>query len=122
MSITKKFWLGVLTFLPFILFLVYLFLFFVVLIGNIHELENSTHNDELPEFFRSIALIISILIIGGIISLIMMIYYIVHAHDNKQNDNTKKIMWTLILIFTSPLGSMVYYFVEIIPNKPQLSE
>lgn len=123
MSATKKFWLGVFTFLPFLLFLAYLFLFFTVFIGNIQELEHSTNHDEFPvEFFKTFGLIFTTLLVGGIISLVLMIYYIVHANDNKRNDNTKKIMWTLILIFTAPLGSMVYYFVEIIPKKPELSE
>ena len=123
MSTTKKFWLGVLTFLPFILFLAYLFLFFTVFIGNIQELEHSTHHDEFPlDFFKSFGLILTTLLAGGIISLVLMIYYIVHANDNKHNDNTKRIMWTLILIFTAPLGSIVYYFVEIIPTKPKSIE
>ncbi len=48
MSISNKIWLGILTFLPFVLFIVYLVLFFTVFIGNIHELEQTQHNDEFP--------------------------------------------------------------------------
>ncbi len=56
------------------------------------------------------------LIAAGIISLIITIYFIVHANSNVKNDTAKKIMWTIILIFVSCIGCIVYYFVEILIN------
>jgi hypothetical protein len=62
------------------------------------------------------------IIIAGIISLVVTIYYIVHANSNVRNDTAKKIMWTVILVFVNGLGSIVYYFVEIIPGNDKLKE
>lgn len=121
MSTSNKVWLGILTFLPFVFFIVYLVLFFTLFLGSIHHLEQSQH-DEFPiQFIRDLFIVFIPLIISGIISLIITIYYIVHANSNKKNDTAKKIMWTIILIFVSCIGCIVYYFVEILPSDKQVS-
>lgn len=121
MSTSKKIWLGILTFLPFILVLIYFILFFTVFIGNIHELEQ-THHDEFPvEIIRNLFIVFIPIFLSIVISLIIMIYYIVHANNNPNNDNGKKIMWTLLLIFVTSIGSLVYYFIEILPTSNKLS-
>lgn len=122
MSTSTKVWLGILTFLPFVLVFVYFVLFFTVFLGNIHEFEQR-HHDEFPlELIQSLFIVFIPIILSIIISLIIMIYYIVHANNNPDNDSGKKIMWTLILIFITSIGSLVYYFVEIIPSKRNLPE
>lgn len=121
MSTSKKIWLGILTFLPFVLFIVYLVLFFTVFIGNIHHLEQTQHNDEFPvALIQSIVLVFIPIFIASILSLAIMIYYIVHANNNPNNDSGKKIMWIVILIFVSSIGCVVYYFVEILPSNNKL--
>ena len=117
MSTSSKVWLGILTFLPFVLVFVYFVLFFTVFLSNIHELEQR-HHDEFPlELLQNLFIVFIPIIVSIIISLIVMIYYIVHANNNPDNDSGKKIMWTLILIFITSIGSLVYYFVEILPSK-----
>lgn len=121
MSSTKKIWLGILTFLPFVLVTAYFVLFFTVFLSNIHEFEQTHHHDEFPlEIIQSLFIMLVPIILAIIISLIVMIYYIVHANNNPNNDSGKKIMWILILIFVTSIGSIVYYFVEILPSKPNL--
>ena len=79
MSTSSKIWLGILTFLPLLLFIVYLTLFFTLFLGIIHEIDQS-HHDEFPiQFIRDIFIVFIPLIVAGIISLIITIYYIVHA-------------------------------------------
>lgn len=122
MSNSKKIWLGILTFLPFILVFIYFALFFTVFLGNINQLEQ-THHDEFPlELIQSIFIIFIPIFLAIVISLIIMIYYIVHANNNPNNDNGKKIMWTILLIFVTSIASLVYYFVEILPSKTNLPE
>jgi len=120
MSTSKKIWLGILTFLPFILFVVYFVLFFTLIIGNIQDLEQNNHREFPVEFLKGFALVFLPIILASILSLIIMVYYIVHANNNINNDNGKKIMWTLILIFVSSIGCLVYYFVEILPSNNKL--
>ena len=122
MSTAKKIWLGILTFLPLFLFILYFVMFFVFFLGNIGHMEDSHHRDDFPiHMFASLFWIFMIIILASLLSIGIMIYYIIHANNNKANDNTKKIMWTIILIFTSTIGSIVYYFVEILPSKKSLS-
>ncbi|MBT8394345.1 MAG: hypothetical protein HKO81_05415 [Flavobacteriaceae bacterium] len=126
MSSSNKVWLGILTFLPFVLFIVYLVLFFTLFLGSIHQLEQSHHDDFPIHFIRDIFIVFIPLITAIIISLILTIYYIVHANSNVKNDTAKKIMWTIILIFVSWVGCLVYYFVEILSstktNQVQVNE
>ena len=123
MSPSKKIWLGILTFLPFVLFIAYFVLFFTVFIGNIHQFEQTQNGDEFPlKLIQSLFLIFIPIIIAGILSIAIMIYYIVHANNNPDNDSGKKIMWIIILIFVSSIGCVVYYFVEILPSKPKFSK
>ncbi len=122
MSSLRKIWLGILTFLPFALFIIYLTLFFTIFLESIHHLEQN-HHDEFPiTFIRDLFLVFIPLVVAGIISLIITIYYIVHANNNVKNDTAKKIMWTVILIFVSSIGCLVYYFVEILPSTNQLND
>jgi heme/copper-type cytochrome/quinol oxidase subunit 4 len=62
---------------------------------------------------------IILIIVMALVSLGIKIYYIVHANQNTESDTNKKVMWTLLLIFVGTVGSIVYYFVEIIPTKPK---
>lgn len=114
MKKSTKIWLGILTFIP-ILFVAFFFVsLFTVLITQIPELENNS--GEFPiEFFKSIFGAILFLLLAIIIKIGLMIYYIIHASDNIKNDNTKKIMWILILVFIGTIGSVLYYFMEIYP-------
>ena len=116
MKSSTKFWLAIFTFLPIVLFILFFILFFFTFLENIVELDKN--NGEFPfEFMQSIFWFIAILIVAGLLSLGIKIYYIVHTNNNSNNDSNKKILWTLILIFTGSIGSVVYYFIEITPIK-----
>ena len=65
------------------------------------------------------AIMFVLIIIASFMSLGLLIYYIIHANNNAKNKNNKKLMWTLVLIFTYSIGSIVYYFAEILPIKTQ---
>jgi hypothetical protein len=116
MKSSTKFWLGLFTFLPLLLLVLFFVFFFTVFFENIIELEQN--QGEFPfEFLQSLTWIILLIVFMGIISLGIKIYYIVHTNNNSENDTNKKIMWTLILIFTGIIGSIIYYFMEITPLK-----
>ncbi len=117
MKSLTKFWLGVFTFLPLIFLILFFGFFFIIFLENINELENN--HGEIPiEFIQSFFWIFVLIILMATVSLGIKIYYIVHTNNNAANDTSKKIMWTLLLIFTGIIGSIVYYFIEIIPLKP----
>jgi hypothetical protein len=86
-----------------------------MLLYHLPELQNNSH--EVPiNFIRSVFGAFIFLILAVIIKLGLMIYYIIHASDNINNDNTKKIIWILILVFIGTIGNIIYYFMEILPS------
>jgi flagellar basal body-associated protein FliL len=116
MKSSTKFWLSIFTFLPLVLLVLTFTFFFNIFFENIMELEQ--HSGEFSmEFLQSLIWFILLIVFMGIISLGVKIYYIVHTNNNSENDTNKKIMWTLILIFTGMIGSIIYYFMEITPLK-----
>lgn len=119
MNSIQKFWLGFFTFLPILFIVLFFGFFFTVFLGNIEALDNSHHNEFPMEFMQSMMWFVILIIIMAMVSLGIKIYYIVHANNNKESDTNKKVMWTLLLIFVGTVGSIVYYFVEILPINPK---
>lgn len=116
MKSSTKFWLSIFTFLPLVLLVVFFVFFLTVFFENIVELEQN--QGEFPvAFFYSLIWFMLLIVFIGIVSLGIKIYYIIHIINNSENDTNKKVIWTLILIFTGIVGSIVYYFIEIIPLK-----
>lgn len=117
MSKTRKIWLGIFTFLPMLFLIAYFIFFFAFLFSTFQNAEN--YDAAFPAaFMSSFAILFTLIMLSGLLSIGLLIYYIVHANNNSENDSNKKLMWTLVLIFTSGIGSIVYYFVEILPLKP----
>lgn len=120
MSRTKKIWLGILTFLPIlfvIAYFIFFFMFFFSSTSGLHEVEQFEPNThELPAtYVANFAILFALILLAGFISIGLIIYYVIHANNNPKNDSNKKLMWILVLVFTSSIGSIVYYFVEILP-------
>ncbi len=116
MTSSTKFWLAIFTFLPIVFLILFFGLFFTVFLENIIELDQN-HGEFPVEFIRSLFWFIPLIILIAVSSLGIKIYYIVHTNNTTSNDTNKKILWTLLLIFTGSIGSIVYYFIEIVPLK-----
>ncbi|PHS53727.1 MAG: hypothetical protein COB01_03095 [Lutibacter sp.] len=116
MKSSTKSWLTIFTFLPIVLIILFFGLFFAVFLENIIELDQN-HGEFPLQFIQSFFWFFVLIILATISSLGIKIYYIVHTNNNVENDTNKKIMWTLLLIFTGTIGAIVYYFIEILPVK-----
>ena len=103
-------------FLPLVLIILFFGLFFAIFLENIIELDQN-HGEFPLEFIQSFFWFFVLIILATISSLGIKIYYIVPTNNNLKNDTNKKIMWTLLLIFTGTIGAIVYYFIEIVPLK-----
>jgi len=120
MKSSTKFLLGILTFLPLILILTYILFIFTNFIPTAIRLENS--NQDFPlELFKSLSVMIFIIIIALIFKLGIMVYYIVHASNNPKNETNTKIMWIVLLVLVGTVSSIVYYFIEILPSDNKLN-
>jgi heme/copper-type cytochrome/quinol oxidase subunit 2 len=121
MTKSQKIWLGVLTFLPFLFMILYVFLFLGTFFFGFVEMER-THDDGAGIFVSGILIAILFLFLGLILNIGLLVYYILHAYKNEKFDNTLKLIWVLIFLFGGGIGSIVYYFVEIVPNGRKTSD
>jgi magnesium-transporting ATPase (P-type) len=115
----QKTLIGILHFLPIVGFISYFVFFFVFIIGNIENIENNGNNPPNPAQFLSgfigafLIIIVSILIAIGV-----KIFDIIHlVKSNKNDTNNKVLMWVLLFVFTGIVSEIVYFFLEILPEK-----
>ena len=120
MTKQKKLWLGIFTFLPTLFIILYLVSFFFMFMGiTADQIDES----DPAGFFASFGLMFIFLLFAILLGLGVMIYYIIHAANNKAFSDTNRLIWILVLIFASGVGSIVYFFVNIYPlPDPSTSE
>lgn len=112
MSQGTKITLGILSFLPFILLLILLSMVFGFVFGIVGEV--SAHGEPDGAMIASnVFPIVLLASVSGILSFGLAIYYIVHVMSLKGLDSTVQIVWVLVLLFTSPIGSVIYWYMNI---------
>lgn len=84
--------------------------FLPVMIGG-----NEAEIEQLVLFSMGKFIIMAIVL--GILSLGVLIFYLVHAGTNKHISTTMKVIWVLLLLFFGSIVEVVYFFMEIVPEK-----
>lgn len=54
-------------------------------------------------------MIVAVLI--GIVSLVLWVWALIDAIQNPALDSTQRIIWILVIIFTSPIGPIIYLLI-----------
>lgn len=114
MSKNKKILLGILTFLPLVFLIIYLVVFFTFFASIPFE-EPHIVEDDPATFIRAIFGAVIWIFIAALLGLAMMIYYLMHASRNVKIKETERIIWILVLVFANTVGSIVYFFMHIVP-------
>jgi len=125
MSKNRKLWLGVLTFLPLLGIALYIIGFFVVFIGISEMQQTENPVDFLGTWVGGFGLLFTSLFVAIISSIGVMIYYIIHAVNNKSFSENERLIWILVLVLANGLGNFIYYFVVILPlpaTKEQVTQ
>ena len=113
MTRTRKIFLGILTCLPFVFFVMYLVMFASIFFRGLgfwnHHLDRIDQEDF---FFNMIPafIFLGLLIVS---KLALLIYYIVHAVNNKKLDSTERIVWILVFLFVGLIGYPIYWYMRI---------
>ena len=110
MSRSGKFLLGILTFLPFILFAIYI-AFFITMFFDIVRYQHA--EDDPAFFFANFYPVLVVGILMGLTSLGLLIYYLIHAINNKQLDSSERLVWILVFIFAGMIGFPIYWYMRI---------
>ena len=93
--------------------MVYFISFFIDFIMN-----GEQNKGVFPEsFFENFSIMIGIIVFTIILKLSVMIYYISHLSNNPDKESNTKIVWIALLVLMNTIGSIIYYFTEILPSK-----
>ena len=112
MNQSTKILLGILTLLPFLLLMVIIAMTFGFVFGVVGDIQSQGE----PGTYALASNIFPLIILAsgaGLLSFGLAIYYIIHVMSLKGLDSTIQIVWVLILLFTSPIGSLVYWYMNI---------
>ena len=112
MKRSHKIWLLILTILPLLIIPI---MVFWIIAGGI-QMDNMANPEQRVPFFVGGIVLWAILI--GLISLGVWVYYLVHVINNKQIDDTERLIWVLLFIFVSLISHLVYFFLRIW-NEPE---
>lgn len=114
LSKTKKILVGIFTILQ-----LFAALGFVVwIIAGVIPEAIAAGDDPGPEFALNL--------IGGMVAWViflslytfgMIIFYLVHAATSKETSTGVKILWIVLILVFQVLAEVVYYFLEILPEK-----
>ena len=121
MSKTGKIVLGILTFLPILLVLIYFIFMYQAFLGPALEAGPDGELDE-EAVMQSLGPMMAMIGLMVVLSFGLLIYYIVDVVRNPKwvNQSNNKVLWVLVLIFGGSLGMIVYYFVEIL-KRPEVA-
>lgn len=112
----QKIVLGVFTFLPFLLFPIFLWKFFHT-IGMSMFFDHSGADGR--EFILPILSFAVPMILGAIGALTLTIFYIVHVILNRSLEPSEQILWILLFIFFGLLAFPAYWIIRIWNNPKE---
>ena len=114
MTKNKKVLLGILSFLPFIFFIVYMSTFLSFMFEMVRHEEFSDGGSEFPAAFTSniIGIVVSAIIMG-LLSLGVLVFFIIHAINNPIVKSDERIIWILLFIFLGMVVFPIYWYMKI---------
>jgi hypothetical protein len=117
MSKNTKILVGILTILPFISFIFGIWL-------SISVITQFDHSSNAPDTaaLRGLASFAIILGFAILLSIGLLIYYIVHAVNNKSLSSEERLMWILLFVFISTIAFMIYWILRIWQDKSERIE
>jgi Phospholipase_D-nuclease N-terminal len=121
MNRTKKNWLGILSFLPIIVGIFAIIYMFTNFLPEILKLERMGEEPDPLYVFSKMGPFIALIILSALLHLGLLIFFIIHAINNKQVKSEERIIWILVFIFVSSIGFPIYWGLRIWPEPKPLS-
>jgi|SRR6516164_5115032 hypothetical protein len=116
MSKSAKIFLGILTFLPFVFFIFYLG-FILQFVRDFMFYHNRPPEDFFFQMWPAF-IAIGLLVIAKIG---LLIFYLIHAINNKRIDSTERIVWIFVFIFVGMIGYPIYWYLRIWKDDRELT-
>jgi len=112
MNSTGKLLLGIATCLPILgtgFLISHLFSLFFSTFSNM----DTSSTPEPFLFYEEYFYLIGIVVLLGVLSFVLIVFYIIHIVNNKQLSNTLQVIWILIILFFNGIGSIIYWYINI---------
>jgi len=116
MSRSSKLFIGILSFLPIVLLLVFLFMIFSMFPTFI-EWGNNNHDPAPQEVFSAFAPLFFLGFCMAILSIGLLIFFIMHLLRHKAMDSTERIIWILVFLFAGIVGYPIYWYMRVWKNE-----
>jgi hypothetical protein len=114
MTKSIKILVGIFSILPIILLGIYMILIFRMIfpiMQNPTEFEGGNFPPSV--FFSGMVPVFVVAIIMGLTSLGLLIYYIIHAVNNKNIESNERLIWILVFVFAGMIGFPIYWYIRI---------
>lgn len=122
MTLTKnqKILLGIAHFLPLIGFLAYIIGLFLFVFGAMEAQEANPGAAPGPDFFFGMIWAMVSLLLAVLVSIAVKIIDIIHLVKNNEGEKGNKVLlWVLLIVFAGTIAEIIYFFIEILPEKKQ---
>lgn len=110
MSRGTKLFIGILSLLPIIMLVIFLFYFFNMLPAFI---EWDSREPDPREVFDVIRPIIIYAIMMALLSIFLLVFFIMHLVRNKKIESTERIIWILVFLFAGMIGYPIYWYMRV---------
>lgn len=120
MTRAQKVFVGILAFLPLVAVAALMIYFFTTFFPDIIRMDHE-HGELPPEFIfgNMMGFIVSVIILC-FLQIGLMIYFIIHAINNKKVKSEERIIWVLLFIFVNTISYPIYWGLRIWPEeKPE---
>jgi hypothetical protein len=119
MSKGGKVVVGIFTFLPVLLLILFFYNLFSTMVHYAPEIERQQFTKpDAKEVLEAIAPIFMYIILLSINCLGLLIYYIIHAVNNKNLESNERVLWVLLFVFVGFIAFPVYFFAKIVKTPP----
>ncbi|HEX4958821.1 MAG TPA: hypothetical protein VFV46_11635 [Lacibacter sp.] len=121
MNRNKKIWLGILAFLPIVIGLASVVYMFTVFMPSLPLRGQHIEGDEFPfQLFSRMAPFFMIILLSIVLQVSLIIYFCIHAFNNKAVKQEERIIWLVVFILASSIAMPVYWILRIWPEpKPE---
>ncbi len=117
MTKSSRVWLGILTFIPIVLFFAYMFSIAFIVRDAIRYGDEGLPLPVMSNVFWMVIIALTM----GLLTFGLLVYYSIHAINNKKLDNNEKVVWVLLFVIGTIVAFPVYYFMRILKEPEHLS-
>ena len=119
MNTTAKVILGIFTFLPVILLILFIYNIFSAVLHFAPQIDSGhMQKPTTEEIMNIIAPLALYIILMSLVTLGLLVFYIVHAVNNKNIDSSERVIWVLLFVFIGLIAFPIYFFARINKQQP----